>query len=306
MSLASGDLTTFAAVKGWVTDPAPADAQIPGLISRVSMMIRGYLNRPLLIPKTYVEQYNGQGTAALIPYNFPIIGATVGLVSAGLTIPLAPQLNQNNSVNTSPPLTAPFGYRMQPWNGVPPGDPAVIELVGGRFPYGNQNIVITYRAGYEVVDESATVPAAAGPYTVTPLTPYGVWATDEGVTLADGTVLIAIANGSPASGQYLPPDPGAAAPRLTYTFNAAQASAAVLLSYGYIPSDLEQVALEIIAERNSYRRRVGLQSQSLAAQESIAYGPIGGRSADGGLNAWAKTALQAYVNVLPPSIGASV
>lgn len=298
MSLASGDLTTFATAKAYV-EPTPSDAIIQSMIPRISMMIRGYINRPFIIPRQYTELYNGSGTNAIVLYNFPVIGPTLAsIIVGGATIRPAPLPTDQNAINTIPPLTGPFGYRINPWDGIPPGQNQQVSLIGGTYPMGNQNVSVTYTAGYEVVDEAATVPANPGPYTVTPATPFGVWATDEGVTL-DGTPLVAT-TGAPASGQYQPPDPNASpTPRLVYTFNAAQAGANVLLSYGYIPADLEQVALEIMAERSSYRRRAGVRSQSLANQESITYD-----LSPTGLSGWAQTALQAYCNVVPPPIGA--
>lgn len=305
MTLATGDFTSLATAKAYV-EPTPSDALLTGLISRVSQEIRDYLNRPFLLPRSYTERYNGQGTNALVLYNFPLIGdALTSLIVGGVTIGVAPQPNNANFVNSSPPLNAPFGYRVVPGDSIPPGNNPVIELVGGSFYRGNQNIIVTYRAGYEVVDEAATVPAASGPYTVTPQTPYGAWASDGGVTLADGTALTATTSSTPADGEYQPPNPDLASPRLNYTFNAAQASAAVLLSYGYVPGALEQVALEVIAERASYRRRVGILSQSLAAQESVAFAPIAGGNTSRGYNAFAYSALQAYVNVLGPPMGAN-
>lgn len=300
MSLASGDLTTFSTAKGYV-EPTPSDAIITGLISRVSMMIRGYINRPFILPRSYTEFYNGSGTNALVLYNFPLIGAALtNLVVSGTVIGQAPQSNAQNNVNSIPPLTGPFGYRVVPGDISPPGINPVLELVGGSFPMGNQNVVVTYNAGYEVVNESQIVAGDPGPYIVTPNTPWGVWASDQGVTL-NGTALTSVP-GIPATGQYQPPDPNASpTPRLVYTFNAAQAGLTVLISYGYIPSDLEQVCLEIMAERASYRRRAGVRSQTLASQESITYDDF-----PYGMNSWAREALQAYYNVVPPPIGAFV
>lgn len=301
MTLAAGDLTAFATAKGYV-EPLPSDQILSGLITRVSMMIRGYINRPFILPRTYTEVYNGFGTNALVLYNFPVVGSSLNsLVVSGATIGLAPVPTDQNAMNTSPPLTAPFGYRLAPWNGVPPGNNQNIELVGGIFPMGNQNVVVNYTAGYGVVDEPATVPATPGPYTVTPLAPWGIWASDTGVKLADGTALTLSATNVPGPGEYYPPQPNGATPTSVYTFNAAQQGAGVLLSYGYVPADLEQVALEVIAERSSYRRRAGIRSQVLANQETIVFDLNAS-----GLTGWARTALQTYCNVLPLPTGANV
>ena len=43
------------------------------------------------------------------------------------------------------------------------------------------------------------------------------------------------------------------------------------LSYGYIPQDLAQAALELAAERFRASERIGLRSKSIGGQETIAY-----------------------------------
>lgn len=295
MSLASGDLTTIATAKTYV-QPLPSDTLLQGLISRVSMMIRGHLNRGILVPTAYTEQRDGTGTRQLVLPHYPLIGSTLtSLKVSGVSIPIAPQVGDTNA----PPPTVPYGYRFQPWNGLPPGSPAVVELIGFYFSFGHQNVVVQYSAGYEVVNEAQSVPANPGPYTITPLTPFGSWATDQGVKYAATGVALTAVSGAPATGQYNAPNPGASSPVNNYTFASGDAGAALLLSYGYIPADVEQAALETIAERASYRTRVGVRSQVLAAQETINYDT-------GGLSNWVKEALRSYVSVLPPAMGANV
>jgi hypothetical protein len=293
MTLAAGDLTTLLAAKGYI-EPTPSDAIISGLITRVSMMIRSTINRPFLLPRAYVRQFDGTGTETLVLPDYPLIGSTLtSLTVGGSTISLAPQ--PANDVTVSFPG---FGYRFQPWDGLPPGMPAVVELLGTAFWSGHQNVVASYTAGYQVTNEAQTIPAT--PFQVTPGAPFGSWATDQGVTFAaTGQALTAIASGTPTSGQYLPPAPDAGTPRAFYTFAAADTGKAILLSYGFVPADLEQVALELIAERASYRRRVGLRSQSLASQESFTFD-------DRGISQWAVNALNPYMSPLPPPIGVSV
>lgn len=293
MSLSSGDLTTLADAKSYVT-PLPNDAVLTGLITRVSRMIQTVINRSLLVPKNYVQQFNGTGNTLLVLPNYPLIGASLtSLQISGSTIQLAPQ-----PTDIAPPSN-PWGYRIQPWDGLPPGAPAVVELVGGAiYLYGNQNVIATYKAGYQVSLEKQTIPTT--PFQVTPQTPYGIWATDEGVTNANtGAALTAIASGTPSTGQYVPPNPNAnPTPIPYYQFAAADVGTSVLLNYGFIPADLEQVCLEMISERASYRMRAGVRSQSLASQESITY--------EDGLNKWEIEALIPYTSVIPPAMGASV
>lgn len=76
---------------------------------------------------------------------------------------------------------------------------------------------------------AATVPAVPGPYTVTPTPPSGTWMLDMGV-IYDGGVnagrALTYTAGTPSAGQY-----GVAAG--VYTFAAADAGAAVSISYLY-------------------------------------------------------------------------
>ncbi len=291
MSLATGSLTTLATAKAYVT-PLPSDPVLAGLITRASMFVRSAINRPILIPKTYNEQFDGTGTTQLVLPHYPLLN-TPTLTVTGVSIKIAPQAN-----SPSPP-NVPYGFRFQPWNGLPPGNPAVLELVGGAYYlFGRQNVVVSYKAGYQVTSEAQTIPATT--FQITPQTPYGIWATDEGVTYAaTGAALTPIASGTPAAGQYVPPQPDAATPIAYYQFAAADVGLGVLLNYGFVPSDIEQVVLEIIAERASYRQRVGLRSRSLASQESFTY-------MDEGLNKYVVDSLLPYVSVLPPAIGAAV
>ena len=69
---------------------------------------------------------------------------------------------------------------------------------------------------------------------------------------------------APARGQY-------SVSAGVYTFAAADAGSAVALSYGYIPADLEQCALEWVADRYKYKDRIGMTSKSLGGQETVAY-----------------------------------
>jgi hypothetical protein len=291
VSLASGDLTTLPAVKAYLAN-YPGDPVASALISRVSAQIRAILNRRILVPTTYVQQFSGQWTRQLVLPEYPLLSLS-SLLVGGLSVPIAPQ-------PTSPPpaLFPGYGYRFQPWNGVPPGDPAVLDLIGLAFCGGFQNVVATYKAGYQVTGEAQTIPAGPGPYTVSPSVPYGSWASDQGVAYAvGGAALTPISSGTPTVGQYLPPD--LAVPRLNYTFAAADATLGVLLTYGYVPADLEGACIELIAERASYRSRVGLHSQALASQETLVYD----RS---GLPAYIVEMLRPYESVLPPAIGAPV
>jgi hypothetical protein len=252
------------------------------------MSIRSILNRTSLLPRAYSEQFDGTGTAQLVLPNYPVLGLPTLSVS-GQSISQAAQEGDGPGFC--------FGFRYQPWNGIPPGNPAVLELVGTRYWGGRQNVVVNYSAGYQITDEPGTVDATT--YQITPLIPQGNWASDQGVVYADtGVALVPVAD-SPTVGQYVPPNPEGLMPILYYQFSVDDASQNLLLSYGFIPYDIEQVALEVIADRASYRTRAGVRSKSLAGQETIAY-------TDTALNDYVNRSLGAYISVLPPAIGAAV
>lgn len=299
MSLASGDLTTLADAQAYLGTTIPASVLSP-MITRLSRSLGAYLNRGLLVPHTYLQQFNGQGTYALVLPEYPLLRLD-SLTISGVSSAIAPQLGSDISP------TNPYGYRFQPWDGIPPGNPAVLELVGGsRYLYGNQNIVAGYRAGYQV---SLEVPTSA---TYAPLQPYGRWATNEGVTYASTGATLVPSTGStmPTVGVYIPPTPESNPVVSNYLFNSTDVSSGLLIAYGYVPSDLEQVILEIIAARNIYRLNPGIMSQSLAAQESISFGsPFGGRGGSAGSGFGFGNyidALMPYKSVLPPAMGANV
>ncbi len=129
MSLATGDLTILATAKGYMANP-PSDLVLSGLITRISAQIRGCLNRGLLVPKTYIQQFSGQGTRQLVLPDYPLLSLN-SLVVSGISVPLAQQ------IGSQPYLTGPWGYRFQPWSGVPPGQAGVLDLSGFNFLRGS-------------------------------------------------------------------------------------------------------------------------------------------------------------------------
>jgi hypothetical protein len=57
----------------------------------------------------------------------------------------------------------------------------------------------------------------------------------------------------------------------TYTFSAADASASVLISYGYVPADLSQAVLMWISQIWSQMDRVGVSTKSVGGNETVSY-----------------------------------
>jgi len=256
------------------------------------------------VPTNYIEKYNGQNTDQLVLFNWPIISLNE-LKVCGQVIPPA-----NPPTMNSFPAMSPWGYRYAPPEPAPPGAAAVVELVGGwRYWYGRDSTVVKYRAGYMVSGETAVIPTT--PFQITPLMPFGIWATDEGVINLDtGQPMVPVPpNTTPlATNTYIPPNPTVG--QNYYAFSPVDAGVTVSFSYGYVPADLEQAVLETAAERAAYRSRPGVRSQSLAGQEMISYGVDAGygsgSASTGGFSSYVCGILHSYCNVLPPPIGADV
>ncbi len=138
------------------------------------------------------------------------------------------------------------GYLLDPADPAPPGRAQRLTC-RPAFPRGT--VAVTYRAGYEVVGEAAVVPAAA-PYQVTALAPFGAFARDTGVDGAPGPYTVAAG---------------------VYSFTAAAAGATVGLSYGYVPADLSQAAVEWVADRYAARSRIGQSAKTLGSQETASF-----------------------------------
>jgi hypothetical protein len=257
--MAASDLAALADVKTWLSGSSGIgstdDALIARLITDISGAIAAYLGRPSLIPRVFTEQLDGNGKARLFLQHYPVLQLD-SVVVDNVAVPAAPL----------PAAGAPHarGYLLEPWNGLPPGRPQALDLFDLAFRKGRQNVVVSYSAGYAVQSEAATVPAAPGPYSVTAAAPFGPWASDAGVAYADGAPLAAVAGNNPAAGQY---NVSAG----IYTFAAADAGAAVLLSYGFIPAAINNSCIEWVAERYRYRTRVGQSAQTVQGQMTASY-----------------------------------
>ncbi|HEX3429542.1 MAG TPA: hypothetical protein VHT03_01540 [Rhizomicrobium sp.] len=247
--MAQFDLCTLADVKAWLgRSDANSDAMLSTLITRVSRQILSYLCRTTILPHSVSEIRDGTGGETLVLREWPVL-----LVSS-LAI----------SGQSVPPASASIGcgFFLETWNGVPPGRAQVIALNGVCFTRAAQNVSILYSAGYQVSAEGQTV--ENGSATVN--APYGAWTSDGGVTYANGTSLTRV-TGMPSVGQYqlTPNVPG------SYSFNAGDNGEAVLITYGYVPADLADAAIELVGERFKYAQRIGEISHSLGGNETVAF-----------------------------------
>lgn len=250
-------LTTLANAEAWIGELTPGlssatDAIVQRFINSASGAILAYLNRPNLLPAAYVETRDGTGGPRLMLRNWPVLS-----VSA-LTIDGKSVLAGTYSGTPSPSSDGWAGYFFSAWDGFPPGRRVNLEIGGAlRFLRGMQNVSVSYKAGYQVTNEAATVSAGS----VTTAQPYGIWGSDGGVTYADGTALTAT-TGSPAVGQYQVD----ATTTGKYNFNSADDGEAVLITYGFIPSVIEDACCQLVAERYNYRQRIGMRSKAAAGE----------------------------------------
>ena len=100
---------------------------------------------------------------------------------------------------------------------------------------------------------------------------------------SSGTALTLV-TGTPAVGEY-------AVAKGIYTFAAADASQNVLISYSFIPADIEQACIEMVGERYRTKDRIGENSKTLGGQETVSYSTAA-------LNDYVKGLLQPFKRVI--------
>jgi hypothetical protein len=251
--MSSFDLTTLAAVKAWLglpSNPGPNDPALASLITAVSRAIYAHLSRPALTPQTYTETIDLE-TQRVILRQWPVL--TVNWATwRGVSIPASQGAN----------LDASHGYALQPGDVAPPGRPQALDLFGGYYRPGRQSLVVSYNAGYAVTGEIQTV--SSSPFQITAVQPYGPWATNVSVSYAGTGAALAQVAAAPSVGQY-------AVSGGVYTFASGDAGANVMLSYGFVPQDIAQAALELAATRFRAADHIGVTSKSIGGQETISY-----------------------------------
>ena len=260
--MAASDLAVLADVKVWLSGSSGIgssdDALLARLITDVSGAITAYLGRPALAPRSYSERLDGNGKTRVYLRHYPVLQMS-SLAIDNVAVPAA----------VLPEAGAPCGkgYLLERWDGLPPGRPQALDLFEAIYRKGRQNVAVSYTAGYAVENEGQSVPAAPGPYALTAAAPFGPWASDQGVTynndINNGAALVAVA-GSPGAGEYNVSGG-------VYSFAAADAGAAVLISYGFIPAAIDNACIEWVAERYRYRTRVGQSAQTVQGQMTASY-----------------------------------
>jgi hypothetical protein len=247
------DLVSLASVQAWLGQSSDGP-NLAALITQVSRAILSAIGRPVILPTKYIETRDGDGRCVLALRNWPVIAISELAIDGRAIAPAPPPV-------AGAPL-AP-GYILEALDSTPPGQMQMLFLRGERFRFGRQNVQVSYSAGYRIDQEPAAIPAAPGPYTVSAQQIFGPWASDCGVVYADGGALLCV-QGAPQPGQYCVADG-------VYVFSPQDGGKSVLLTYGYIPADLAEAAMEWTAERYSYKSRIGLRSKSLGGQETVSY-----------------------------------
>ncbi len=237
-----GDLTTLANVKAWLNTgstafPPSDDNLLARMITAASSFVLTWLSRDI-VATDYTLTVNGDNTNKVFTPQYPII-AVSALSINGNVIPAA----------TNPPIGSGFLW-----------DKESIFNVGYPYPVGFQNVTFTYTAGYQSA-ESLTVPAD-NVFQI-PVASLGrPWVTDRGVKFANGISLFKVA-ANPATGQYAVIEVDGV---MKYQFADVNAGAAIVVTYGYCPADLEQALIEMIAERYMTRDRISQVSKSFGGE----------------------------------------
>jgi hypothetical protein len=113
-----------------------SDALLQRLIDAVSYFIQNYITRSIVL-QTYVETRNGLGQTQITTKNAPIV-SVAGVQINGFMVPLRPPLAQQSVSG----MYGRAGYSF---------DDTRIYLDGFAFCRGNQNVTLTYDAGFATV-----------------------------------------------------------------------------------------------------------------------------------------------------------
>ena len=248
-------LTTLSRLKDWLGVPesqTSADDVYARLIARVSQKVYSITSRSTFAPHLVNENHRGDFRTSVMLRDYPVI-SVASCSTAGVPIP--PAANPQTS-----------GFLLDPWDGYPPGHAQTLDLFGYDTGYGAQAFLVSYYAGYQITSEAQTITSSA-PYAAVVDAPFGPWFTDGGVIDATTGFAFTKVTGAPAAGQYaiVGTSPG------EYAFAVANKGTPILITYGYIPGDVEQAVMELAGDRDSYRRRIGIKERSVGGQGLTAY-----------------------------------
>lgn len=254
--MSAGDLTSLFAVKQWLEiDPENTDADVllKRLIRAASAFVLQHLNRKSLTLTEYVETYDGYGNSFMLLRQAPVYDLSA------LSFTGTPISSATGDGFTSPRAN---GFVLEP-----PYSPSVIlgeqrvNLYGYRFPRQRAAVSVRYRAGYVIDDEPHTI-ADVSPATVST---DSMWLGDVSVKNAETLALFVLVKANPTVGQYTVDGNG------VYGFNDGDIGLDILISYSFVPADIEQAVWELVGERYRYMDRIGYVSKSLGGQETVTF-----------------------------------
>lgn len=265
------DLTTLTAVKSWLgLTNDTSDELLSRLISSASRFVLNHLGRHSLRVQEVTEIYDGYGQNFMLVRQWPVVSVSE-IQYSGISLTTEATGNPRSS-----------GFLLEPARGEIGGQQRV-TLFGYCFPRGRAGIALTYRFGYLIADEAQTVPADTA-YTITT---DRLWLADSGVKYASSDVALVSVSANPAQGQY-------SVAGGVYTFNEADASEEILVSYSYVPEDISQAVCEMVGERFKAKDRIGVQNKSLSGGvgETISFSKKD-------MNDYVRSSLQPYRTVTP-------
>lgn len=280
--MTAGDLTTLEHVKEWLgidADQTGSDTLLSRMITSASRFVLGYLSRDSLAAREVSENYDGYGNSFMMLRSWPVISlSNVGFFGTNITQQSTGNPRSNGYILTP---TDPSSVA---------GSMSRLSLWGWNFPNGRNSIQVTYRAGYLMVDEPHEILAAE----VDPVLPPRaftdlLWLENDGVKFAEDpqTPLTYVLGDAPAPGEYGIVD-------RMYVFNAADEGKFVLISYSYVPADIEQAVYQMVGEQYRYKDRIGVASKSLTGGvgETVTF-------SQKDVTSYIATMLQPYRRVVP-------
>jgi hypothetical protein len=249
-------LTTLATLKDWLAIPETqtgTDDVLRRLILRASQKVYSFTGRSTFAPHLITETHDGYFRDSIMLREYPVL--SIGsLMINGVPVPQSPTAQQS-------------GFLTEIWNGYPPGHAQTVDLFGYSTGYGSQAVLVSYYAGYQITREAQTIPSGPGPFAISVDAPFGSWISDGGIVRADTGAALTRVTGAPSAGQYRLVDTALG----DYAFSSSDAGTNILVTYGFVPGDVEQAVLEFVGDRDNYRRRIGIKERSVGGQGLTAY-----------------------------------
>lgn len=260
----TGDLTTLAKVRAHLRiKPADisTDDELKVLITQESQTFKTETRRDILYQR-YVEIRDGQGTPGIAPFQYPLQSADSVLVD-GVAIPAQPAIAAGDPPGYGYVLSSDRIEIVRPGHNeafVPDYGGSSFSTTPYRFTQGFGNVVLTYWAGFLVDGEAGTVDPASHSVQA-----QGNFYSDAGVAFAsDGSPLTKVAS-TPGPNQYSVNETG------LYTFNSAEDGDGVLLTYAYVPADIQRAVHRMIARELKSSDHEGQRSKNMGSAGGTVY-----------------------------------